>query len=75
MKDYIERIKNNDIAKMVKLADRIHNLSEANLASIDFQLKYIKETEEWFIDLAKDTVFENDLNSVLENLKIQLEYN
>lgn len=69
MQNYIERIKNNDIAKMVKLADRIHNLSEAKLASIDFQVKYIKETEEWFIDLAKDTIFENDLKNVLENLK------
>lgn len=69
MQNYIERIKNNYIAKMVKLADRIHNLSEAKLASIDFQVKYIKETEEWFIDLAKDTIFENDLKNVLENLK------
>lgn len=60
---------------MVKLADRIHNLSEANLASIDFQVKYIRETEEWFIDLAKNTIFENDLNNVLENLKSQLKNN
>lgn len=56
---------------MVKLADRIHNLSEANLDSIDFQAKYIRETEDWFIDLAKDTIFENDLNNVLENLKMK----
>lgn len=69
MKNYIERIKNNDIAKMVKLADRIHNLSEAKLASIDFQVNYIKETEDWFIDLAKGTTFENDLKNVLESLK------
>lgn len=69
MQNYIERIKNNDIAKMVKLADRIHNLSEAKLASIDFQVKYIKETEDWFIDLAKGTIFENDLKNVLESLK------
>lgn len=68
MKNYIERIKNNDIAKMVKLADRIHNLSEAKLASIDFQVNYIKETEDWFIDLAKGTTFENDLKNVLESL-------
>lgn len=75
MEKYIERIKNNDIARMVKLADRIHNLSEASLASIDFQVKYIMETEEWFIDLAKNTIFENDLNNVLENLKSQLKNN
>lgn len=69
MQNYIERIKNNDIARMVKLADRVHNLSEAKLAFIDFQVKYIKETEDWFIDLAKDTIFENDLKNVLKNLK------
>lgn len=72
MEEYIERIKNNDMAKMVKLADRIHNLSEANVASIKFQRKYIKETEEWFLDLAKDTVFEDDLNNVMQNLKDEI---
>lgn len=69
MKQYIERIKDNEMARMVKLADRIHNLSEAHLASKEFQCKYIKETEEWFIDLAKGTVFEEDLNKVLQSLK------
>lgn len=58
MQEYIERIKNNDIAKMVKLADRLHNISETHLASKDFQEKYIKETKDWYIDLAKGTIFE-----------------
>ena len=53
---------------MVKLADRIHNLSESPNASKEFQDKYIKETKEWFIDLAKGTVFEEDLYTVLNNL-------
>ena len=69
MREYIDRIKNNEMARMVKLADRIHNLSETQYASVEFQIKYIKETEKWFIDLAKGTVFESDLNSVLENIK------
>lgn len=69
MKDYIERIKNNDIARMVKIADRIHNLSEAIYGSLAFKQKYIKETEAYFIDLAKDTVFEKELNDVLESIK------
>lgn len=69
MAEYIERIMKNDMARMVKLADRIHNLKETNLTPKEFQEKYIKETEKWFIDLAKDTVFEKDLNSELNKLK------
>ena len=68
MKDYIENIKMNVMAKMVKLADRIHNLSESSSGSFEFQEKYIKETKDWFIDLAKGTVFEEELNAELNNL-------
>ena len=57
------------MARMVKLADRLHNLSEAHFADRDFQRKYIKETEEWFIDLAEGTVFEKDIQTQLESLK------
>ena len=75
MSEYIGNIEKNDIAKMVKLADRIHNLSEAIFASKEFQKKYIKETKEWFINLAKNTVFENDLKEVLNKVKMNLENN
>ncbi len=68
MSEYIKNIKENEMAKIVKLADRIHNLSESPNASKEFQDKYIKETKEWFIDLAKGTVFEEDLYMVLNNL-------
>lgn len=72
MSDYIGRISKNDLAKMVKLADRLHNLSETHLASLDFKKRYIKESEDWFIDLAKGTVFEDDLNNILEKLKQEI---
>ena len=68
MSEYIGNIKANDMARMVKLADRIHNLSESPNASHKFQAKYIKETKMWFLDLAKGTVFEEDLNNELNNL-------
>lgn len=68
-KKYYGRIKKNHMARMVKLADRLHNLSEAHFADRDFQRKYIKETEEWFIDLAEGTVFEKDIQTQLESLK------
>ena len=69
MKEYIDRIKQNDIARIVKLADRWHNLLEATQASPKYQKKYIKETEDWYLDLAKDTIFEEDINNVLQTLK------
>lgn len=68
MEQYMKRIEQNEVAKMVKLADRLHNLSEAHFASKKFINKYINETKEWYIDLAKETVFEEDINKELENL-------
>ena len=72
MSEYMERIMRNDMARMVKLADRMHNLSETHLASSKFQNKYIKETEEWFIRLAKGTDFEEDINRMLKELSEEL---
>lgn len=69
MKEYIERINENEIAKNVKLADRLHNLIEVHYGSKEFQEKYIKETEEWFINLAKHTIFENEINKTLQHIK------
>ena len=68
MDEYIKRIRNNDMARMVKLADRIHNLSETHLTSKEFQERYIKETEDWYINIAKATVFEDELNKKLNSL-------
>lgn len=69
MEEYIKRIKEDEMARMVKLADRVHNLSETPLASDKFKEKYIKETEEWYLDLAKDTVFEEDIKNELQKVK------
>ena len=69
MSEYMERIMQNDMARMVKLADRLHNLLETHFASTKFKHKYIKETEEYFIDLAVGTVFEKDIKDILEELK------
>ena len=69
MSEYIGNIKKNDMARIVKLVDRIHNLSEVQLASYEFQQKYIKETEEWFLDLAMGTIFDDDMNQSLNKIK------
>ena len=68
MAEYMRNIAKNDIAKMVKLSDRTHNLLECKETSWLFQKKYIKETREWFLDLAENTVFESDLNSALQSV-------
>ncbi|MGA3675664.1 HD domain-containing protein [Lysinibacillus agricola] len=69
MNEYIENIKNNEIAKVVKLADRLHNLQCAKVANNKFKDRYIKETEEYYIDLAKGTCFESDITNALNELK------
>lgn len=68
MQDYYNRIINNDMAKMVKLADRYHNLSESTMTNILFKKKYIKETEEWYLKMAEGTCFEEDIKQALDNL-------
>ena len=68
MEDYYNRIMNNDMAKMVKLADRLHNLKESTMTNIFFKKKYIKETEKWYLKMAEETSFEEDINNALQNL-------
>ena len=69
---YIENIKNNETACIVKLADRIDNLRSALLPGVSnsFRRKYIKETQKYYLDLAKNTKFENSIKEALDNLII-----
>ena len=67
-KNYIKNIKDNKLAKMVKLSDRLHNLSEAIYCDEKFKKKYINETKKYYISLAKNTVFENDIDNALKKL-------
>lgn len=69
MDDYISRIKNNEMALMVKLADRIDNLRDSVTIEEKFRIKYIKETKEWYLELSKNTVFETDLKDAYELIK------
>ena len=73
MDTYIQGIKNNPTAKMVKLSDRLHNLMSADVADKAFQKRYVKETEEFYVDLAKGTPFEEDIANALIALKNTLE--
>jgi len=66
MASYIHRIKANPIAFAVKGADRLHNLRSAVVAPDDFKRRYIKETEEWYMDFSKE------IPEALEVLKASL---
>lgn len=72
MDDYIKNISNNPIAKMVKLADKLHNLKEAIYADEKFKHKYIKETNDYYINLSKNTLFEEKIKKAVEELKNSL---
>lgn len=54
MKTYVDGIKNNPIAFVVKSADRLHNLQCALVTSAEFKRKYILETVDWYLDFSKD---------------------
>lgn len=54
MQDYIDKIKNNDIALVVKTADRLHNLQSALVADNEFKRKYILETVDWYLDFSPE---------------------
>ena len=54
MSEYIDGIKKNPIAREVKAADRIHNLSCATVCSEEFKLRYIKESIDWYLDFSPE---------------------
>lgn len=73
MKEYVNRIMKNDMARMVKLADRLHNVRDSEFASKMWQKKYYKETESWYVTMAKGTVFEENLKVELEKMKERIQ--
>lgn len=54
MVDYIGAIKENQMALVVKTADRLHNLECAVITSNEFKKKYILETVEWYLDFSPE---------------------
>lgn len=69
MESYIKAIEEDDVAKTVKLADRIHNLLSAVIAKDSFKKRYIEETERYYIDLSEGTMFEKEMKEALTALK------
>ena len=54
MQKYIGAIKRNQIAFVVKSADRLHNLQSALVANVEFKRKYILETVDWYLNFSKE---------------------
>lgn len=71
---YVEKIKNNEMARMVKLADKLHNLMDVlNAPELSFKQKTLNKTVNGgYIELAQDTVFEDDINRAIERLRNQI---
>lgn len=69
MEEYVKRISTNELARAVKLADRIHNLQESVLTSVEFRKRYIKETKKYYKDMSRGTDFEKELQGVIEQVE------
>ncbi len=54
MSEYVAGIKANEVARVVKAADRLHNLRCAVLAPEDFKRRYVLETLDWYMDMSPE---------------------
>ena len=54
MSEYMAGIVANPIAREVKAADRLHNLSCAHECSEEFKVRYIKESIDYYLDMSPD---------------------
>ena len=54
MEEYVEGIRSNPIAKMVKAADRLHNLQSAFCTDDSFKRRYILESIDWYLDFSPE---------------------
>jgi len=69
---YFERIRKNKIARIVKLVDRFHNLTTMKGLSKEWQKKYIVETKDYIIPLAKGTNFDEEIEKLLLKRECQI---
>lgn len=67
--EYMKNISEDPSGVLLKLADRLSNLRDAVVTDVKFKKKYVAETEEYFLSLAKNTIFEKDINDALQILK------
>lgn len=68
--EYLEQIKKDEVAYPVKVADRIMNLLDSVKADLFFRERYVKETEDYYLDFAVDSPFYEGLRSILKTIKV-----
>ena len=56
MKTYVGRIQKCRMARVVKAADRLHNLRCAVVAPEAFRRRYVEESTQWYLDFAPEIV-------------------
>jgi (p)ppGpp synthase/HD superfamily hydrolase len=54
MQEYVDGIRSNHMAFVVKSADRLHNLRSAVSTNESFRRRYILETVEWYFDFSEE---------------------
>ena len=67
MAEYMAGIRANPMAKVVKAADRLHNLRCAVVCSEAFKRKYILESIDWYLDL--DPEIPNAVRALVESME------
>lgn len=68
MENYITNVFKNEIASIVKMADRLHNLRSAICTPNDFKIRYIEETKEYYYPLIKGKIFEKEIIEAVNTL-------
>jgi hypothetical protein len=71
---YLERIKKNEVAYVVKVADRIDNLLDAKITELPFQKKYLEETKNYYLKFAAGSPLHKDLLDAYEALNESYRY-
>ncbi len=68
MHDYVRGIRRNEMAFVVKNADRLHNLRSAFCTSNEFKRRYVSETKKWYIDFSDE--IKEAVNSLSQKINV-----
>ncbi len=67
MREYVSKIRQNEMAFAVKNADRLHNLRCAHCADESFKRRYLADTKRWYLE------FSDEICEAVRCLEQQLE--